>query len=324
MDKKLIFILYDSRSGSTLLASLLNRYRALDVTLESAFVSRIMELNNQSILMNSNKLIEYLYEEVQFKELRIDKEELLNDLSSIQPEVTKKKIIQSIIKIYFKNKSKESKYWVIKHPPYNYIQELSSMFSEVKFVQIIRDGRAVFNSKIRSKSIEGSYMESNPIMAAIDWRLKIKKCYLFDNVTTIRYEDLIRDTESCLSNYLDSLKLTNYDREQTKDQKDYFITIGNNQKGLHQNVGKLPDVANINKWVKQLSKKEISVYDFVNKKVLINNGYDVQKKKTLLVLGHFVVYFFELVVEKCINIFRLIATPSKLFIKIKRRILLLK
>ena len=325
MKDKLIFILYDSRSGSTLLASLLNRYRGIDVTLESAFVSRVMEINNENTLHDINKLVDYLFQEVQFVELNIDRQELIVKLKCINGEITKKKVILSIIDIYFKGKREESMYKVIKHPPYNYIKELSLMFPEAKFLQIIRDGRAVFNSKKNSKSIGGGLMESNPIIAAFDWRLKIRKCIQFDNVTTIRYEDLIRDTESVLSNYLDSLYLTNYDKEQTKDQKDYFITIGVNQKGLHHNVGKLPEEANINKWTKQLSEKEISVYNFINKKVLINNKYKVQEKSiSLLVFFQFVIYFCQLIIEKVINILRLLGTPSKLFIKLKRRLKLLK
>ena len=326
MKNKLIFILYDSRSGSTLLASLLNRYRGIDVTLESAFVSRIMEINTKSTLQNVNKLIDYLYDEVQFVELNINKQELTSELLSIKDRLTKKSIIEKIVNIYFKDKASSSKYWVIKHPPYNYIEELISMFPEVGFLQIIRDGRAVFNSKKRSKSIEGNYMESNPIISALDWRLKIKKSNSFQNhVTTIRFEDLIENTETCLSNYLDNLELNDIDKEETKLQKDYFLKIGNAQKDIHQNVDKKPTVSNIDKWRKELTKKDILVYNFVNRKVLLENGYIIElKSNTLLKIFHFTLCFFELIFSKFINILKLTLRPSRLYIKMKRRFLLLR
>lgn len=326
MKNKLIFILYDSRSGSTLLASLLNRFRGIDVALESAFVSRIMEINSQRILQDINKLVDYLYQEVQFVELNINRQELTDELLCFKGELTKKYIIEKIVNIYFKDKGSDSKYWVIKHPPYNYIEELILMFPEVKFLQILRDGRAVFNSKKRSKSIGGNYMESNPIISAIDWRLKIKKSNSFpDHVTTIRYKDLIENTESCLSKYLDSLELDAVDKEQTKLQKNYFFNIGDNQKEIHKNVGQTPKAGNIDKWKKELTEREILVYNFVNKKVLKNNGYDIESKSNILFkIFHFTVYAFELIIIKFINIIKLTINPSKLYVKFKRRLLLLR
>ena len=326
MKNKLIFILYDSRSGSTLLASLLNRYRGIDVTLESAFVSRVMEINSQSILQDINKLVDYLYKEVQFVELNINRQELKDELLRFKGELTKKHVIEKIINIYFKNKGTDSKYWVIKHPPYNYIEELISMFPGVRFLQIIRDGRAVFNSKKRTKSIEGYYMESNPIISAIDWCFKIKKSNSFpDHVTTIRYEYLIENTESCLSSYLDSLGLDTVDKEQTKLQKNYFFNIGDNQKKIHKNVGQTPKVGNIDKWKKELTEREILVYNLVNKKVLKNNGYDVESKSNILFkIFHFTFYAFDLIINKFINILKLTLSPFKLYIKFKRRLLLLR
>lgn len=325
MKKKLAFILYDSRSGSTLLASLLNRYKGMQVTLESAYVSRILEINKESILKDVDQLVNYLYEEVQFVELNIDKVELTVALKASTEELTKKSVIEVITSLYFKEKGSASKYWVIKHPPYNYLGELINMFPDVKFIQIVRDGRGVFNSKKRTNSIKGYAMEDNTLMAALDWKWKIEKSRKFsDHVITIKYEDLIGNTEEALSDLMDELSLSKEERELTKEQTDYFHSIGKNQKRLHKNVERLPDVKNISKWKNELAPREIKLYSYINRKMLKEMNYEVPNLNIFKVLPFYLYSFFELIFVKIINVIKLLVTPKELLIKVKRRVLLLR
>ena len=169
-------------------------------------------------------------------------------------------------------------------------------------------------------------MESNPIISALDWRLKIKKSNSFKkHVRTIIYEDLIENTEHCLLNYLEYLELNKEDKEKTKLQKDYFSNIGINQKDIHKNVANEPNKQNIHKWKKELTKKEIAVYNFVNKRVLLENGYTIEEKSSALFkFFHFILFAVDLLIVKGVNIIKLTVKPLKLYIKIKRRYLLLR
>lgn len=67
------FLLYDSRSRSTLFSTLLNQYRGVSVSSESTFISRIMEFSGSlKTEKNLSHLVHYLYKKSDFRELQVD------------------------------------------------------------------------------------------------------------------------------------------------------------------------------------------------------------------------------------------------------------
>lgn len=273
----LSFLLYDSRSGSTLFASLLNRYRDVAVSHESAFVSNILEyhmpLDTQKDLA---RLVEFLARETQFRELELDADALLSRLAGLPEPFARKDIIREIIGFYFQGKDPHATHLVIKHPPYYYIRTLLTMFPETRFIQLVRDGRAVFNSKRQSRSLNGFSMGSNLFHEAFNWR----KCLRLStaaggNLLEIRYEDLMQSPEGVLERVLDFLDVPREGRIMTKSQADYYVRIGQAQKHLHKNVSRGVDGSIAHKWKRQLEPVDIYLYERLAGPMLRKYGYEL-------------------------------------------------
>lgn len=190
-------------------------------------MSRFLEIEDKSKLLDIEWLIDYLFSEVQFSELGIKKDELRECFTISGIQLSKRSIIEIVTNLYFKEENLSTKYVVIKHPPYNYITELIQMFPSVKFIQIIRDGRGVFNSKKRSVGISSYPMEKNTIMAAWDWRWKVMKSRKYpDHVYNVKYEDLLLNAEETLNELIGNLSLTKSEMIISRDRFDYFNSTG--------------------------------------------------------------------------------------------------
>jgi hypothetical protein len=325
MRAKIIFLLYDSRSGSTYLSALLNRYRGISVSLESAFVSHIIEYRGVVKRENIDVIMAYLQKEVQFRELGLDLDMLKRSLSALEDTLTKKTLIQEIIRQYFSGRAPDAACYIIKHPPFAYLSEVVCMFPDVWFLHIIRDGRAVFNSKKKTTSLSGNKMAVNPLKAAWDWQLKLKRAEQFEERTiTVFYEDLIQNQEQAIQYILDDLHIPERGRAITREQSAYFHHIGSAQKELHRNVSKAPQPDNIHKWKRELSSAEIDVYNYINEEYLQRYNYKtdqpISKYPSLL----YAIYLSKFMAEKAKNIVLLLREPSVLRLKIERNYRLLK
>lgn len=322
MEKKLVFLLYDNRSGSTLLSALLNRYKGISVSQESTFISRIIESNEIPPADHIEKIFCELSKEIQFSELDFNTEKIIEKIKeSRKGTIQQKELISLILTEYFEQRDPEAMLRVVKLGDYLYIREILEMFPDSMFLQIIRDGRAVFNSKKNTRSFAGGMQETNVLHAAWNWVQKLKKAELYkQKFITIRYEDLIKDAESSLSSILDQLNIPSDLRVKTKEQEDYFHDLGMRQKPLHQNIEKKPQEDFIDKWKDQLSKKESMVYTYWSERYLKKYGYEVLTFPKYLVCFYSFQYLITYLFSKAADILKLLKTPSLLRRKLKRKI----
>jgi hypothetical protein len=316
-------LLYDNRSGSTLLSSLLNRYEEVSVSLESFFVINIIEYKYSVCKDTLDEFLVYLYKEPQFSELGIKRDKLRRYLLKNIIIFDKRQIIYSIIDLYFKDRDPQAKCRVLKFGAYAYLEEIKELFPEVQFIHIIRDCRAVYNSKKRSKSIEGYYMDNNVVSASFEWKLRIRKCMLLENCLNIRYEDLVENVDFTCKKVLDFLEIENHNI--SKKSFEYFRKIGVSQKHLHENVKKEPDRKNINNWKETLSVSEIDSISYLNKKELEMLGYKVDKVNFFNAIYFTVYSSIKFSIIKIIRIFHiLVRDPELLLKKINKRFRLMK
>ncbi|HEX2081305.1 MAG TPA: sulfotransferase, partial [Longimicrobium sp.] len=201
------FVLYDSRSGSTLFAALLNRYRGVSVSLESAFVSRVVEYGGPlRSAADLEALADYLFAEVQFAELGLARPEVVAALRGAGPPYGKRELARALLELYFGRRDPEALVRVVKNPPFFYVGLLEEWLPGVRFVHVVRDGRAVYNSKRSSRSISGAVMQPNLVKAARDWRRAVRIAERHPaSVLTVRYEDLVRDPDAVMARVLDHL-----------------------------------------------------------------------------------------------------------------------
>jgi len=278
MDRTIYFLLYDGRSGSTLLAATLNRYRGICVSRESSFVSRIYSYPKQiRNIAQIPKFVSYLFKELQFKELGLSKNEVTSAINKLPVPYTRETLIKSIIDLYFDKFGKSTKAWIIKHPPFKYLDRLYKIDHNIKFIHIYRDGRAVFNSKKQTILPDGRLMQSNLIKAARDWK-KLNDIYFnidLKNVIHIKYEDFVKNSGKMTQTILNWLNLDESETSISRSNQDYYRNIGNKQKKLHNNVKSAINPKIAGKWKQQLIDYQINAYEMLNKDQLQSYGYQL-------------------------------------------------
>jgi len=312
--KNICFLLYDNRSGSTLLSSLLHQYKYISVSQESIYVPRLIEYYNyrcNNKKKEIDKILDYLYKEKKFSYLPFTRKELALKLFNLKAPFDKKEVIETIIKLYFNKIDKTAEFFILKQPVFLYIDKIIELFPSAKFIHIIRDGRAVYNSKITSVSpTTKKSMDNNLFHAAKNWRFVLKMTEKYsDLVFNIKYENLIKDEESELLKVLDYLEVPSEKRIKTKNKTDYFNIINKSERHLHWNILKNSDKDIAMRWEKNLKAVEIYLYEKVNGDFLKKYNYPLlySRKKTnllfkLKVLGFALYLLVKRIISKARNL----------------------
>lgn len=271
------FLLYDSRSGSTIVSALLNRYRSVSVSLESAFTSRIIEFG-RAVPSEEDvaALADFLLSEVQFRELGIPRERVAAAIAAVPAPRPPCAVMLSLLELYFAERDPEAGVRLVKNPPFPYIELLREWLPGVRFIHLVRDGRAVYRSKRTSRSIGGRVMQPNLVKAALTWRRAVRTADARpDCVLTVRYEDLLADADAVMARVLDFLDVPPEARELSKEQHEYQAAIGAAQAHLHRDAGRPPRAAGADNWRSELSPAEIAVYERLAGRDLRRHGYPV-------------------------------------------------
>jgi hypothetical protein len=282
---KIVVMLYDERSGSTFLASMLSRHPSIGVTIESQFI--ITLIKNDIPLKNNHdidRVLEILFSEKKFFDWGLDKTDLKTKLLSILP-ANVQDVALLILKSYFEKAKPKAKVWLIKQGSYFYINGFKRIFPNVTFIHLIRDGRAVYSSKKKTGfSDSGKRMSTNPILSALKWqkRLMIPENKLMnDQLCEIRYEDYIIDPYGEIQKLLNFIGVRPLDilfEENAKNECSmYFNSIPNSQKNLHKNIVKKPLISRTDAWKKNLTKHEIFIFEIYARKTLLRKGYKLEQ-----------------------------------------------
>ncbi|WP_419783408.1 sulfotransferase [Maridesulfovibrio sp.] len=269
------FLLYDSRSGSTLLSSLLNCYAGVVVTQESHFISLMLENYRDEQAMTVDGLMDLIYSEPRFCEWNLEREKLRGRLAGLD-RLTYRAVIDAVFAEYLAVRGEaEPEVLLIKGARHDaHLSKLREILPDVKFISLLRDGRAVFNSKLDMVSLSGMKMSNNVFQAAFDWKKMLRR--LDDQpLIRLRFEDLLKNPEFEVNHLLDVLGVSSAGREMTSTQQDYYQLIGKKQKHLHKNVGKKPDRKIAVKWKDRLSPAQIQLYELICARELLDNGYQL-------------------------------------------------
>ena len=296
---KIFLILSDSRSGSTFLANSIIEKLGTLVLPETNFITRLLQADNNTF--SSKKiLINFLYQEKKFYDLKIKKKELLNNLTDLR---SIKKIVLEILDIYYKKNNGSNQYVGIKKGSSLYfLDQIMNLFPKTKILNIIRDSRGVYNSKKKSiYSHTNTYFLRNPFLAAKIWNEKIdiilqsKKKY---KAGIFMYEEMIQNLDNTLYKISNILNLKIKKNNFLKIRKKYYVSnLYHGQ--LHNNIRLEPDVANIEKWKNNLSSSEIFCLEFFTKKNLLKFNYKlVNEPKTMINYASIIIFFLKYIFSK--------------------------
>lgn len=316
---KLFFMLYANRSGSTLLSSILSEIDGVSVSIETTFISLLIESKIFESKPSASKIIKIINKDPKLKEWKFSFDDLERDLLTLE-ELS----LMNVINIILINEFKRSNgIYIIKDPRLvNHLSEVIRFIPQVKFIQVIRDPRAVINSQISNKSSIGGFkMASGPYTASRSW-LKTQKLIsdqLNNQQIVVKYEDLIDDETEELKRVCDLLDVSPLS---SKYKSDYLEKIPDKQKHLHKLIGQGMKSERIYAWQNELKKKEIELiyYGLKKYKTIIPYNIDIENRE----LSDFHI-LFSVYVEKILHIIsffqNIILNSSKrsfFFYKIKK------
>lgn len=281
MIKNVHYLVYDNRSGSTLLAALLHQFRGVNVSQEADFTHQILEYSKELIDSEDalDDFLSFMELKTRFKEMKLHVEGFKTRILKSGLPADKPALLRAFVEEYFHHKGTGAETVVVKAPNvYFHLDELKAIFPGLRFIHVFRDGRAVHGSKVRSLSTKGKMMSSNPYSSAKTWAAKVALIKKLNDVVEVRYEELLKSTRDTLGHVLSKLEISEPDRQILREQKDYFDLVGDNQTHLHKNLLKKPDPTHVDKWRTELPAAHIRVFETVAGKALVSLGYKLSGK----------------------------------------------
>ena len=160
----------------------------------------------------------------------------------------------------------------------NHYQSLSQIFPDAKFVIMLRDGRAVFNSQRSSVySQTGKPFETDVARAAETWRSFVVKSrevtkHFGDSTITVNYESVVADPEAAVSEVIQFLGL----KQRSADAGTHSYEVADRYGELHRNIHSGPLSQRATAWSEELSVDEIREFETIAGDELASCGYSLR------------------------------------------------
>lgn len=277
------------RSGTTLLASILNATEQIYIPYESDFIARAYPFYHDRTELNSDdyeEIVRFFRHTSKEKGWGMSRDYLLHYLNEIQPR-TFAEANSALYRAFFKSQGTEDLHWGIKAPVL--IASLDRIFDtypDAKLIHIIRDGRDVYLSyKTVHQKSKIKFGPKGVVSNALYWIDGLRRIDEFKAKTNpkkiyeLRYEDLLSHPETELKQLCQFLAI-DYDPTIHKT----FYNLERNQKvapkqfmkSIHTKVQGGLDASNIYKYRQKMSKFEQFVYELIAIPYLEKNNYQSQ------------------------------------------------
>ena len=254
-----IFIGGCARSGTTFLASLLARSTQFaSCWHESPFLEAYLSKFDSLKKYSSRELHKYLSD---FERYKIWNNKFLISEEKLYP--------LEFLDLASDNSINKNKIF-FDHTPFNIIraQSILSLINskDTYFIHLIRDGRACFASL---KKCEWGPKDSKK--AANYWAEYVARGSaigesLGEKIITVKYEDILNNSEFETKKILNWLKLP-------YEKTDYLYKAPSYTKKQHSDITKKPDIQKINNWNEVLKKDEIIKFNYYARDQLVKYKY---------------------------------------------------
>ncbi len=274
------FVVGTQRSGTTLLRLILNAHSQIVVPREAFFLMPLLKKKylhspiSGSTLESFNKYllskadITTTHLKTTFVDGGYDK--AFSHLAK-QEKISLRDLLESVFSSYCKSEGKSI--WGNKTPSFfRKIDILHALFPDAKFIHIVRDGRDVFDS---FRKIDPS--KNNVAIMALDWRYKLSriersfKRIPASNRVTIRYEDLLHNGEETVKQVCSVIGV-----EYESKMLEFYKSSHKNTSSTHSKLIFKPLCEeNLNKWKKNLTRREVNIITLLTRGYLKKNKYEV-------------------------------------------------
>lgn len=274
--RTIVLLTFMSRSGSTFLSSALSEYKDFQVSIETDLLNCLAAIP-ESAFSDPWTTYDRLGKMSLDLDRIISREDFVACLEG-RKGLTRHTVAESVLEAYFGDE--DARVYVVKSrgPAWN-MDFLAAAIPELKFMHILRDGRAVMNSQFRTKRVyRGGYMASEPLSPAIIWRRKVALVDGFkekqpERLYEVRFEDAVSDMNAVIQGiycfFIGSGELERRDGAGAG----YKSNIPAPELSLHANVGKAPQKHVVSKWKETLAPCEVLVFEMISGKALQKKGY---------------------------------------------------
>ena len=288
-----IFIIGAPRSGTTLLRLILSAHSTISIPHEFTLVENVISYFKEEVI-TQKRVLQFLSEQYKishFLDWQIDRTLLTSKVT--QSTYTQSEIIDLIYRTYIEVHSPTKTTWGDKNiNSLTFIPAIVSLFPEARFIHIVRDGRDVAASlqsrRWKFYTLGGSttFFIKHFRGAMLTWVSAINTIKKSLEVVpkssqiTIKYEDLIGETERSIMQLCEFLKidfeegiLHYYDKEEKKP------TISKKRlKGTHENTTKPILADNKAKYLNFYSKYQIACIEKIGRLQLQSNSYALESE----------------------------------------------
>ncbi|MBU1003194.1 MAG: sulfotransferase [Proteobacteria bacterium] len=277
--RRLFFLIYDSRSGSTLLSSQLDAHKDIVVTTESNFMRLLLEQQKQlKGATTSEKILTILRCGERIAQLDLPDRLIAARLPSSGP-YSISSVAQALSEAYADHIKPEAKNVIIKDGANGYwINQITQHLPEAGFIHILRDGRAVFNSKRFTERpyAPGKIMARDTLTAARHWRSFVNHVHGFtklhpEKILTVCFEDLLKYPDRTVATVYRSLGLP---ADNNASSTEYSKRIPAKESAIHQKITKEVDATRIDAWRQEVPTSELYVFDYLCRRTLERHGYE--------------------------------------------------
>jgi len=212
MKKSPIFIIGNPRSGTTLLRLMLSSHKNIVIAPESGFSVWFYPTYkdwNPKQVSRKDDLIDKILKSRKFDTWGISELDVVKEINYKNPQ-NYVEFVSCIYELYAKKMKKEFKRWGDKNGFYVKCPEtIKELFQDAVLIHIVRDGRDIACSyrELMKRNIQSLYkpnLNTSIFDIANEWRnnlLHVSKVFNDINSSdymTVRYEDLVLNTESSL------------------------------------------------------------------------------------------------------------------------------
>ena len=256
------FIFGSGRNGSTLLNVILNQHSKLFMPSEQYFLGISIikyQLYNYILWRDLVKIIYgELIDQAENHSWNFSPNEIINEAFNFEDSKrSMETLVHHIYSSYARLTKRNSTTWG-DSTPYNtrYINEIYSCFPKAKYIFLIRDGRDVIAAYKKGGTDVFDDL-ANPAIAASHWIKSIKKYHWIKkrtDVHVVKYEELVKDTETTLRGILTFLG-----QEYQPTLSDFYKNVpkvSEYKQNHHKNLKKPINTSSIGQWKELLTQEE--------------------------------------------------------------------
>jgi len=286
-DLKLAFLVFRSRSGSTLFGDRLGRHPEIVVASETNALPRLVLFFKNKTLdqkkINYAEIVDFLYSEKKLQEWELSKELLLKTFHKHKPNSCWE-VFYCLCRLYRDVFKKDAKIFVVKKDGWysDNANLLLDIYDNSKILWMVRDPRATYNSASKAiYSRTGQPIDKNVFHNSYFWKKYINKMISMrressERMIEIYYEKFLFSPENTLSlcwKFLNTRSLNKHEISEIMKKHSSSQLIKKSTQHLHKDVTNDIILDYVNKWKSQLPSWKIYLINFICRKQMQETGY---------------------------------------------------